>query len=297
MKIFVTGASGFIGSAVVAELLAHGHDVTGLARSESAAHRITSAGARAVPGDLGDPASLSRAASEADAVIHLAFHHDFTDYARGAHWDRQAIETIGDALAGSDRAFVVASGMAGIGQGRVLTEDDVVAPDSPRVSEPTLFALADRGIRASAVRLAPTVHGDGDHAFIPALIADARAAGISAYPGDGTNRWPAVHRLDAAALFRLAVEQAPSGTVLHGVDEEGIPVRTIADAIGKGLGFPTESATAEEFAARSGFIGAVFAMDIPASSALTRQRFGWRPTHPGLLADLAQGHYFTPVAA
>ncbi len=292
MKVFVTGASGFIGSAVVADLLAHGHDVVGLARSDSAADRVAATGAEVLRGSLDDLASLTAGASRADAVIHTAFHHVFTEYELAATLDRQAIATLGGALAGSGRALVVASGMAGLGQGKVLTEDDVASADSPRGSESAVFAWADRGVRACAVRLAPTVHGEGDHGFVPALIASARTTGVSTYPGDGANRWPAVHRLDAATLFRIAAEGAPAGTVLHGVGEEAIPVRDIAEAIGNGLGLPVEATTPEASIERSGFIGAVFAMDIPASNTLTRQRFGWHPTHRGLLDDLAHGHYF-----
>lgn len=297
MKVFVTGASGFIGSAVTAELLGHGHHVLGLARSDAAAQRITATGAEAVRGDLDDLDALEAGASAADAVIHLAFQHDFTAYDTAARVDRQAIETLGEALAGSDRALVVASGMAGLGRGRILTEDQAAPPDAPRESEPAVFAFTDRGVRAAAVRLAPTVHGEGDLGFVPTLISIARATGVSTYPGDGSNRWPAVHRLDAAALFRIAAEDAPAGTVLHAVADEGIPVRQIAEAIGDGLDVPVEATTAQASIDRAGFIGAVFAMDLPASSALTRTQFGWQPTHPGLLADLSQAHYFaTPEA-
>ncbi|MDG4664537.1 SDR family oxidoreductase [Mycobacterium sp. 236(2023)] len=292
MKVFVTGASGFVGSAVVADLLAHGHHVVGLARSESAAQRVADAGAEVLRGGLDDLESLASGAAAADAVIHLAYHHDFADYAAAGRLDRQAITALGEALAGSDRGLVVASGMAGLGQGRLLTEADVVAADSPRGSEPSVFAWADRGVRASAVRLAPTVHGEGDHGFVPTLIAGARTAGVSTYPGDGSNRWPAVHRWDAAALFRIAAEHAPAGTVLHGVAEEAIAVRDIAEAIGKGLGVPVEPTTPEAAIERDGFVGAVFGMDIPASSAVTRARFDWTPVHPNLLTDLEHAHYF-----
>lgn len=292
MKVFVTGASGFIGSAVVTDLLEHGHHVVGLARSEAAAHRVAGAGAEVLRGDLDDPAVLAAGAAAADAVIHLAFHHDFTEYDVAAQLDRRAIAAIGDAIAESGRALVVASGMAGMAQGEILTEDVASLPDSLRTSESAVFALVDRGVRASAVRLPPTVHGEGDHAFIPALIGIARTTNLSPYPGEGSNRWPAVHRRDAATLFRIAAEEAQAGTVLHGVGEEGIRVRDIAEAIADGLGVPAASTSPEVLVERSGFIGAVFAMDIPASNTLTRQRFGWQPTHPGLLDDLAAGHYF-----
>ncbi|KWX67232.1 SDR family oxidoreductase [Mycobacterium sp. NAZ190054] len=292
MNIFVTGASGFIGSAVVAELLAHGHHVVGLARSESAAQRVAASGAVVLRGGLDEPEILMSGASAADAVIHLAFHHDFTEYDVANRLERQAIATLGDALAGSDRALVVASGMAGLGQEQILTEDHAAPPDAPRGSEAAVFALTQRGVRTAAVRLAPTVHGAGDHGFVPTLIGCARSAGVSLYPGDGSNRWPAVHRLDAAALFRIAAEDAPAGTVLHAVAEDGIPVRQIAEAIGAGLGLPVESTAPAAVAQRAGFVGAVFGLDLAASSEKTRARFGWQPTHEGLLDDLAHTHYF-----
>ena len=294
MRIFFTGASGFVGSAVVADLLAAGHHVTGLARSDDAAAQVAWSGAEVHRGSLDDLDSLRAGASAADGVIHLAYHHVFTEYDKAGEMDEAAIAALGDALAGYDRPLVVTSGTAGLPTGRVVTEDDTSSPQSPRLSERAVLAYAGRGVRASAVRLAPTVHGTGDHGFIPTLIEGARAAGVSVYPGDGSNRWPAVHRLDAAPLFRLAAESAPAGTILHAVAEEAIPVRHIAEAIGRGLGVPTQSVTAEECVDRFGFIGAVLGMDIAASSELTRQRFGWQPTHPGLLADVAE-NYFTPA--
>ncbi|MGE0216337.1 SDR family oxidoreductase [Mycolicibacterium sp.] len=297
MRFFVTGASGFVGSAVVADLLEAGHQVLGLARSESAAHRVAGLGAEVWRGSLDEPERLRAAASTADGVIHLGYHHDFSQYELAAELDRQAIEVFGQVLAGSGRPLVVTSGMAGLAPDQVLTEDVAAPAAMPRASERAVFAFADRGVRASAVRLAPTVHGPGDHGFVPALIDTARRHGVSAYPGDGSNRWPAVHRLDAAPLFRLAAEQAPAGTVLHAVAEDGIPVRDIAEAIGQGLALPVESVPADTLAQRAGFIGHVFGLDLPASSALTRQRFGWQPRHPGLLADLARPDYFAPAAA
>jgi len=291
MRVFVTGASGFVGSAVVPELIAAGHDVLGLARSDAAATALTAAGAEVLPGDLADPDSLRRGAETADAVIHLAFHHDFSDYGRAATLDRDAITTLGDVVAGSDRPLVVTSGMAGLGHGVVLTEQMAAAPDSPRVSEGAAWAARDRGARAVAVRLSPSVHDQGDYGFVPQLIKVARERGVSGYPGNGSTRWPAVHRRDAARLFRLAVEQAPAGEVLHAVADTGITSREIATTIGRGLGLPVESIPAERSAEHFGWIGAFFALDLPASSDYTRARYGWTPTHIGLLDDMA-AHYF-----
>ncbi|MGV9453505.1 SDR family oxidoreductase [Streptomyces sp. NPDC003635] len=290
MRVFVTGATGFIGSAVVAELLDAGHRVVGLARSDHGAAALTAAGAQVHRGDLDDVESLRAGAAGADGVIHTAFVHDFSDYAGAARTDRRAIAALGETLEGSGRPFVVTSGIAGVGPGRVVTEDDPAAPESPRGSEEAL-AYADRGVRVSAVRLAPTVHGEGDHGFVPRLIEIARAQGVAAHPGDGTNRWSAVHRLDAARLFRLALEEAPAGARLHGVAEEGVPVREIAEAIGRRTGLPVASAPADHF----GWLGPFFALDLPASSDMTRKRLGWHPEHPELRQDLNAGHYFAPA--
>jgi nucleoside-diphosphate-sugar epimerase len=288
MRVFVTGASGFIGSAVVAELIGAGHHVVGLARSTTSADALAAAGAEVHRGNLDDVDSLRAGADAADGVIHLAFIHDFSDYAGAAETDRRAIEAIGDALAGSDRPLVVAAGLAGAGPGRVLTEDDDLLPGVPRLSEATALPLAGRGVRVSVMRLAPTVHGEGDHGFVARLIDIARETGISGYPGDGANRWPAVHRLDAAVLFRLALESAPAGARLHAVDEEGIATRDIAEVIGKQLKLPVQAVPTDHF----GWLGAFFSLDIPASSVLTRARLDWKPTGPTLLDDLNQGHYF-----
>lgn len=291
MRVFVTGASGFVGSAVVRELIDSGHQVTGLARSDSSAAKLAAAGAQVHRGSLGDLDSLRAGAAAADGVAHLAFVHDFENYVEAANIDRSAIAAIGEVLAGTERPFVVTSGLAGFGLGRSLTEEDAAAPESPRVSEEALV-LADRGVRVSAVRLAPSVHGEGDHGFVPRLIEIARTKGISAYPGDGSNRWPAVHRLDAAQLFRLALENAPAGARLHGVAEGGIPVRDIAEVIGRHLGLPVESVPVEQAFDHFGWLGGFFALDLPASSALTQERLDWHPVHPGLIADLEKGHYF-----
>ncbi|WP_406351813.1 SDR family oxidoreductase [Streptomyces sp. NBC_00658] len=293
MRVFVTGATGFIGSAVVRELIDAGHQVLGLARSDESAASLTAAGAEVHRGALGDLDSLRAGAVAADGVIHTAFVHDFTDFANAARTDQRAIETLGEALAGTGRPFVVASGTA-FAPGRLVTEEDGVpeATVVPRVSEQTALPFAERGVRVSAVRLPPTVHGEGDHGFIPMIIDIARTKGVSAYPGDGSNRWPAVHRLDAAHLFRLALEAAPAGARLHGVGEEGIPVRDIADVVGQQLKLPVTAVSREETADHFGWLGAILALDVPASSALTRKQLGWQPVQPGLIADLEEAHYF-----
>lgn len=292
MRFFVTGASGFVGSAVVRDLIVHGHEVVGLARSDASADALSAAGACVHRGDLNDHDSLRAAADASDGVIHLAFHHDFDNFADAGELDRRAIEVLGTTLAGSDRPLVVTSGVAGLSAGRVLTEDDEFRPGLPRHSEPAVLAFADKGVRASIVRLSPTTHGESDHGFVPRLIQIAREKEVSAYIGDGTNRWPAVHRLDAAPLFRLAAEQAPSGTVVHAVAEEGIAGRDIATAIGRHLGLPVIAVPAEQAFDHFGWIGGMFGLDVPTSSALTRRRFGWQPTEVGLLEDLDRGHYF-----
>jgi len=292
MRVFVTGASGFIGSAVVRELLDGGHHVVGLARSDGSAAGLAAAGVEVIRGDIENLDSLGAGAANADGVIHLAFIHDFSDYARAGQTDRRAIETIGEALAGSDRPFVVTAGTAGLTQGRVVTEDDAPLPGLPRTSEEVALPLAARGVRVSVLRLPPSVHGESDHGFVPRLIAIAREKGVSAYPGDGRNRWPAVHRLDAANLFRRALEEAPAGAVLHGIAEEGVPVRDIADVIGRHLELPVTSISHDEVTGHFGWLGTFFALDVPASSMLTQRQLGWQPAHQGLLADLEQGHYF-----
>lgn len=299
MRVFVTGASGWIGSAVVPELLSAGHEVTGLARSEDSAERIRAAGATAVPGSLDDLGSIRQGAAASDAVIHLGFKHDFSDYAASGRTERAVVTAIGDTLAGSDRAFLFASGVAST-PGAVLTERDASpysGADAPRGGGETLaFEYADRGVRPVALRFAPTVHGRGDHGFSAELVRIAREHGVAAYPGDGANRWPAVHRFDAAKLVRLALEQATPAAIVHAVGEEGVRTRDIAEAIGSGLGMPVASVAPEDVAAHFGWIGAFFAMDIPASSAITRERYGWNPAGPTLLADLASGSYFEAAA-
>lgn len=298
MRVFVTGATGFIGSAVVQELLGHGHQVVGLARSGKSAAALEEAGAEVFPGSLEDTEGLRAAAGRADGVIHTGYIHDFSPTANpaaAAAVDGGAIDAFGAALAGTGKPLVVAAGLPSK-PGLTVTEDDEAPenPHYPRVSEPAAVALKDRGVRASVVRMPPTVHGEGDPNFITAFIGIARDRGLSAYVGEGANVWSAVHRLDAARLFRLALEQAPAGTLLNAVGDEGVPFREIAENIGRHLNVPAKSITAEE--APSHFPGAfaLFAqLDAPASSARTQERFGWRPAQPGLIADLDQGHYYT----
>jgi nucleoside-diphosphate-sugar epimerase len=264
----------------------------GLARSDTSAAALEAAGAQVRRGSLDDLDSLRTGAAEADGVIHAAFIHDFSDYARSAAADRRAIETLGDALAGSDRPLIVTAGTAGLTVGRAATEEDAPAANFPRVSEQTAMPFAKRGVRVSVMRLPPSVHGEGDHGFVPGLIAIARERGVSAYPGDGANCWAAVHRLDAARLYRLALESAPAGTRLHAVGDNGVQVRDIAAVIGRRLKLPVVSVPVEQVGEHFGWLGDFFVMDIPASSALTQERFGWRPTEAGLLADLDHDYYF-----
>ena len=299
MKIFVTGATGFIGSAIVNELIAAGHKVLGLARSDKAAASLAAAGATVHRGSLDDLDSLRSGAVASDGVIHTAFIHDFANYGPAAEADRRAIETLGAALVGSDRPLIVTSGtLLAQRQGPLATENDAHNPNFPRKSEDAVLALASRGVRASVVRLPPSVHGEGDHGFVPQLISIAREKGASAYPGDGLNRWPAVHRLDAAHLYRLALEHGSTGATYHGVADEGVPVRDIAAVIGRRLNLPVVSKSSEEAADHFGWIALFFGIDGPASSAQTQQQLGWRPTQPGLIPDLDQPHYFaTEVAA
>jgi nucleoside-diphosphate-sugar epimerase len=300
MRVLVTGASGHIGSAVVPELLAGGHQVIGLARSDRSGAALAAAGAEVRRGDLDDLDGLSQAASEADGVIHLAFKHESMragDFPGAIAADLGAIEAIGSALEGSGKPFVSTSGtlmlaFAGI-TGRAGTERDVMET-GPRIdAENSVVALADRGVRSSVVRLPPLVHSSLDrHGFAPTLIAIARDTGVSGYAGDGTNRWPAVHTLDAARAYRLALESAPAGTRLHAVADDGVPFRDIAEGIGRRLGLPSATIAAEDAGDHFSYLGAFVSLDNPTSSALTRQQLGWEPTHPGLLDDLDQGHYF-----
>ena len=244
-------------------------------------------------GALDDPASLRSGAAAADAVIHLAFIHDFTAFSDSLVADRGAIEAFGDELAGSDRPLSIASGTLGVSAGQVATEHDTPGVANPRHANAQLtLALAERGVRSSVVRLSPTVHGRGDHGFVPRLIDIARERGVSGYIGDGTSRWTAVHRLDAAALFRLAIEKAPAGSVLHGVAEEGIQIRAIAEVIGAHLDLPVVSVPPAEAEQHFGWLGGFLGLDSPASNTITRELLGWEPVQPGLIADLDEGHYF-----
>lgn len=271
-----------------------GHQVLGFARSDTAAASVAALGAEVLRGGLDDPDSLRAGAEASDGVVHLAYHHDFSQMERAAQLDRQAIEAIGAVLEGTDRPLVIASGLAGFAPGRSVTERDQPDPAVyPRLANAqATLALAGRGVRSSVVRFAPTVHGDGDPGFVAALVGIAREKGVSAYIGDGENRWAAVHRADAAVLVRLAVEGAPAGSVLHAVAEQGVPTREIAEAIADGLDLPVVSVPAEQAADHFGWLGRFFGMDAAASSDLTRELLGWEPTRHGLLADLKQGHYF-----
>ena len=296
MRVFLTGATGFIGSAIIPELMNAGHQVIGLARSDAGAKSLTAAGAKVHRGELEDLDSLRSGAAASDGVIHCGFIHDFTRFKEVSEVDRRAIETFGAALAGSDRPIVIASGTALVSPGRLATEESVSAltsADFPRVaSEEAAISMATRGVRAALMRLSPTVHGDGDHGFVPNLINTAREKGVSAYIGDGRNRWNAVHRLDAARLFRLALEKATAGAKYHAVGEEGIAFRDIAEVIGRRLNIPVVSKSPEEAADHFGWFAAFAGIDCPASSKLTQERLGWRPVHPTLLTDLERGTYF-----
>jgi nucleoside-diphosphate-sugar epimerase len=307
MKIFVTGASGWIGSAVVPELLGAGHEVVGLARSDASAEKLHAAGALVRRGDLNDPESLAEAAAGSDGVIHLAFQHDTAfggDFATAGTADRRAVEAMGGALAGSDRPFVLASGMVGLALGRRATEDDgLVASPEVRANPAgvraatALLALSLRGIgvRSSVLRFPPTVHGEGDNGFMAIFVGIARQRGVAGYVGDGTNRWPAVHVSDAARLARLAVEAAPAGSVLHAAGEEGVPFRAIAEAMGRGLGLPTRSVSPADAFEHFGFLGLFAGLDSPASATITRGLLGWEATGPSLLEDLEKDYYYREV--
>ena len=294
MKLFVTGASGWIGSASVIELLAAGHHVIGLARTDEAAAKIRKLGAEVVRGSLDDLDSLRAAAGNVEGVVHLGYNHDFSQMAAAAQTDRAAIEVFGEVLAGTGGPLLIASGTLGLSPGRLATEAD--RPDigaHPRLGNSLYtLSLVERGVRSIVVRFAPTVHGSGgDHGFVATLARIARDKGVSGYIGDGGNRWPAVHRLDAAKLVQLAIDQARPGAVLHAVAEEGIATRDIAGALGKYLGAPVQSIDHEQAAAHFNWLGLFFGADIPASSRLTRDELGWAPRHPTLLEDIEAGHY------
>jgi nucleoside-diphosphate-sugar epimerase len=307
MRVFVTGASGWIGSAVVPELIDAGHEVVGLARSDSSAESLTAAGAEVQRGTLDDLDSLRAAAAAADGVIHLAYKHDLAfsgDYQGATDADARAVETLGKALVGSDRPFVIASGVVGLAPGRVATELDGHDADAagaldagPRTrlgNAETTLAFAERGVRASVLRLPPTVHGEGDHGFVAMLVEIARRRHVSGYVGDGANRWPAVHVIDAARLFRLALEDAPAGSTLHAIADEGVPTRAIAEVIGRHLDVSVVPVAPDDAAEHFTWLAGIFASDSAASSALTRDLLGWEPMGPGLIEDLDKGHYFDP---
>ena len=319
MRVFVTGATGFIGSAIVQELLGAGHQVLGLARSDASAGSLTTAGAQVHRGTIEDLESLRSGAAACDGVIHTAFFHAFSHASlatrlrvllRGlsgkgmvmsflgaaVDTDKAAIETLGAALKGSDRPLVMAFGTMSLASGRLATEQDAPDPNSPGAgripSEVATLALAPRGVRATVIRLPPTVHGEGDHGLIPTIISSARKNGVSAYVGDGQNRWPAVHRLDAAKLFRLALEKGAAGARYHAVAEEGVPFREIAELIGRRLNLPVVAQSPKQAASHFSWLSSFVSADNPASSKLTQEQLGWRPTQPGLMTDLDRPSYF-----
>jgi len=296
MRVFVTGATGFVGSAVVQELLAAGHQVLGLVRSDASAERLTSTGAEAHRGDLNDLDSLRSGVAAADAVIHTAFIHDFSNFQANCETDRRAIEAMGAALAGSGKTLIITSGTGLLAPGRLSTEDDMPASGPgafPRVaSEEAAAAVAANGVKVAVVRLPPTVHGDGDHGFIPMLINLAREKGVAAYIGEGANRWAAVHRLDAAKLYRLLLEKNAVQTHYHAVAEEGIPFRQITEVIGRKLNIPVASKTGEDAVEHFGWFTHFASMDSQTSSEKSRKALDWQPTHQGLIADLESGSYF-----
>ena len=303
MRVFVTGATGYIGSAIVRELIEAGHQVLGLARSDAGAASLASAGAEVHRGALDDLDTLRSGAAATDGVIHTAYIHDFSAFENAAQTDLRAIETIGAVLEGSGKPFVITSGILMLTYllppGRIGTEENVADAGSvvPRIaSENAAIALAERGVRSSVVRLPPSVHGEGDHGFVPTLINIARKKGVSAYPGDGSNHWPSVHRLDAAHLFRLALSSAKAGSVLHAVADEGVPVRDIAGVIGRHLDVPVVALPVEKAGEHFGFLGNFFSLDSLASSTLTQRWLGWHPVEPSLLADLDLGYYFSNEA-
>ena len=294
MRVFVTGASGFVGSAVVRELIGAGHEVVGLVRSDAGAESVSAAGGRPLRGSLEDLDSLRRGAAESDGVIHTGFIHDFNNFAHSLEVDRGALDAIGTTLAGTGKPLVVSSGCAGVPkEGRPLTEEDPTSPSWSRiVSNDTALSYVERGVRVSIMRL-PIVHGEGDHGFLSTFVAIAREKGVSAYLGDGSNRWPAVHRLDAARLFRLACESAPAGTHLHAVADEGVRFREIAEVVGRHLDVPVRSVPVAAASDHFGWLGAFATLDMWTSGVVTQERFGWHPVQPGLLPDLEKGHYFT----
>ncbi|KAF7981938.1 hypothetical protein HWV62_30717 [Athelia sp. TMB] len=303
MRVFVTGATGFVGSAVIQELLAHEHTVLGLSRNEENSKALVAAGAEAHPGSLDDLESLRSGANSCDGTIHCGFKHDFANFQASCITDRLAIQAIGDVYSGTNKPFIVTSGTMGLSSSDVAilaTEDDAGVPEGMlgmrKASETLAIALAERGVRSMVLRLSPTVHGPGDKGFIASLITIARKNGFSAYIGEGASRWPAVYRPDAARLYRLALEKGKAGVCYHGTGDQGVPTKEIAEAIGKGLDLPVVRKTPEEAGAVFGFLGFVLARDNPTSSEKTKKELGWVPKGPGLIADLAEDHYFDESA-
>ena len=290
MRVFVTGASGFMGSAIVPDLIAHGHQVVGVGRNDDSAAEIEAMGATAFRGSLEDPDGLARGAAAADGVVHLAFNHDFSRFAENGQEDKRAIEAMGEALVGTGKPLVVTSGTALLAPGRVATEDDEAAAFGPRISEAAAKAFVAKGVRAMAVRLPPSTHGESPRGFraglTSQLIAIAQAKGFSAYTGDGANRWSASHRLDAAPVYRLALEKGTAGRSYHPIAEEGVSLRETAEALGERLGVPVKTLPMEAAGEHFGFLAMFIGADVPASSAITRTELGWNATRPGLIEDL-----------
>lgn len=283
MKVFVTGASGFIGSAIVQDLLSDGHSVLGLARSESSVQKLKDANAEVLVGDLEDMDVLRQGATQADGVIHTAFIHDFTQYEKAASTDKAAIEAMGDVLKGTLKPIVVTGGILGLPKTNGFITEAGIAPEFPRASEATAMALAAMGVHASIIRLPPSVHDKGDKGFVPFIIHCARENGISAYVGDGSNRWPAVHRLDAAHLFRLALEKSAKGARYNAIGDEGITVKQLAEVVAKNLNIPAKSVTGEEAVTHFSWMGRFIQFDSPATAIQTKEILNWKPTHIGLL--------------